>query len=243
MKHLLLLVLLSVAGKTFAQADTSFSEPDIGSATKLTLWATQYFIHRFESGGTIPIVDATGKSTGLTADTCNFCEAALEGTAYVTDSSGNITVINFAKSNVTAYVDCRKCARYANSKLNVESWGKTMWTITSGFGNGVKNYRLVPYRTIAVDPNIIPYGTVIYIPQVRNLKIEWPDGTPGTHDGYFFAGDTGGAIKGNHIDVFTGVFEGNPFPEVVLSNEQKTFEAYVITDQGIVDVLKKAHQP
>lgn len=243
MKRLLLLALLSVTGKTFAQADTSFAEPDIRSAKKLTLWATQYYIHRFESGGTVPIVDAKGKPTGLTADTCNFCEAALEGTAYVTDSSGKVIVINFAKSDTVVYADCRKCAKYAGSKLNVESWGRTLWTITTGFGNGVKNYRLVPYLTIAVDPNIIPYGSVIYIPQVRGAKVEWPDGTLGAHDGYFFAGDTGGAIKDNHIDVFTGVFEGNPFPTVVRSNAQKTFEAYVITDQAIVDALRKAHAP
>lgn len=42
-------------------------------------------------------------------------------------------------------------------------------------------------RTIAVDPNVIPYGTEVYIP---------------AFNGTFIAEDTGGAIKGNKIDIY-----------------------------------------
>lgn len=44
---------------------------------------------------------------------------------------------------------------------------------------------------IAVDPSVIPLGTRVYI--------QYPDGTPW---GYGIAEDTGGAIKGNKIDIF-----------------------------------------
>ncbi|UNO50909.1 3D domain-containing protein [Alicyclobacillus acidoterrestris] len=44
--------------------------------------------------------------------------------------------------------------------------------------------------TIAVDPNIIPLGSTV--------EVEFADGTTHTYIGE----DTGGAIKGNHIDIF-----------------------------------------
>ncbi|MGV3612406.1 MAG: 3D domain-containing protein [Fluviicola sp.] len=215
--------------------------PNQKELTSQKLWSTQYYIHQFQSGGKIPIVYADGKPSGLFADTCDFCMASLEGTAFVKDSSGNSTIINFAKSGDSSFVNCRACKRFAASKLNVESWGRTLWSKSQGFGDGVKNYRLVPFRTIAVDKEVIPYGTVLYIPAARGKKILLPDGEEAVHDGYFFAGDTGGAIKKNHIDIFTGIYEGNPFPEVIKSNENKTVDAFIITDQTIVDALAGLH--
>lgn len=43
------------------------------------------------------------------------------------------------------------------------------------------------WGTIAVDPKVIPYGTKVYIPQFGRT---------------FIANNTGGAIKGNKIDIF-----------------------------------------
>ena len=45
-------------------------------------------------------------------------------------------------------------------------------------------------RTIAVDPDIIPYGT--------HILLIWPDGTQHS----YIAEDCGGGVNGNHIDVF-----------------------------------------
>lgn len=235
-------VLCSFSYGQTSQSDFRFPAPKNTSTLKpLTLWSTQYYIHQFLSGGTIPIVYADGTSSNLTADTCNFCSASLEGTAYVTDSLGNVTVINFAKTADSSFVDCRACSIYAGSKLNVESWGKTLWTKAAGYGNGVKNYSLVPYRTIAVDKEFIPYGTVIYIPKAKGKQIYLPNGKTVTHDGYFFAGDTGGAIKKNHIDIFTGIFMGNPFRDVIQSDQNKTFEAFIVTDKNIIRELTDFH--
>ena len=45
-------------------------------------------------------------------------------------------------------------------------------------------------RTIAVDPKLIPYGSIVYIQDY----------------GLYVAEDCGGAIKGNRIDVFTASY-------------------------------------
>ena len=68
--------------------------------------------------------------------------------------------------------------------------------------------RVVPMRTIAVDKNIIPRRTVIFIKETVGLKM--PDG--GSHDGYWYASDVGGAIKGQKVDLFTGSGKGSMSP-------------------------------
>ncbi len=47
------------------------------------------------------------------------------------------------------------------------------------------------YHSIAVDPRLIPLDSRVYIPAYRHLG-----------GGWFIAEDTGGAIKGRHIDVY-----------------------------------------
>jgi hypothetical protein len=47
------------------------------------------------------------------------------------------------------------------------------------------------YHSIAVDPRLIPLGSRVYVPAYRR-----------NGGGWFIAQDTGGAIKGRHIDVY-----------------------------------------
>ena len=60
--------------------------------------------------------------------------------------------------------------------------------------------KVVAMRTAAVDRNLIPKGSILFIKETVGLKM--PDGS--VHDGYWYASDTGGAIKGQRIDLFTG---------------------------------------
>jgi 3D (Asp-Asp-Asp) domain-containing protein len=67
---------------------------------------------------------------------------------------------------ITAYCPCEKCCGKTD--------GITATGVTATAG-----------RTIAVDPNVIPYGTELFI------------------DGFTYrAEDTGGSIKGNKLDIF-----------------------------------------
>jgi 3D (Asp-Asp-Asp) domain-containing protein len=67
------------------------------------------------------------------------------------------------------------------------------------YGYGVDRIPLVPFRSVAVDPTVVPIGSSIYIPLAVGAKL--PDGT--IHDGMFKAVDIGSAIKNKRIDMFT----------------------------------------
>lgn len=64
---------------------------------------------------------------------------------------------------------------------------------------GYGGYTLAELKSIAVDPRVIPIGSVVYIPQAENVTV---DGQ--TLGGVFYAHDIGSAIKGKHIDIFVG---------------------------------------
>ncbi len=67
------------------------------------------------------------------------------------------------------------------------------------FGYGYGNTPLKPFRSVAVDPTVVPLGTKLYIPAAKGVKL--PDGT--VHDGVFFADDIGSMIIDRKIDFFT----------------------------------------
>ncbi len=68
------------------------------------------------------------------------------------------------------------------------------------FGLGAPGFKLIPYRTVAVDPRRIKLGTVLYIPSLVGITL--PSGE--LHDGFCFAHDTGHGITGNRLDLFVG---------------------------------------
>lgn len=231
----------NLIGGAFAQfTDTLLADPPPNSVIQLQLWATEYYVHITQEGGTIPFLAPNGDTLAFCSTQCDFCTASLEGTVFLTDSTGGHRVLNYASRSKESQLNCRECSKYAKSKLNVESWGSVRWKLSSGFGEGVKGYRLVPYRTVAVDPAHISYGSVLYIPAAKGIRIHLEDGSSIEHDGYFFAGDTGGAIKGNHIDVFTGTDDSHPF-DFVQSNASKTFEAWIVNDETLRTFFYKLH--
>ncbi len=68
----------------------------------------------------------------------------------------------------------------ANTKMTVSA--------TAYSGDGITSTMIKPYwGVIAVDPSVIPYGSLVYIPYF---------------DKYFVAEDCGGGIKGKRIDIF-----------------------------------------
>jgi 3D (Asp-Asp-Asp) domain-containing protein len=79
--------------------------------------------------------------------------------------------------------------------LDFGGWSNGLGVRTLGYG-GVTfapgpSLPLSYYHSIAVDPRLIPLGSRVYVPAYRDLG-----------GGWFLAQDTGGAIKGRHIDVY-----------------------------------------
>lgn len=88
--------------------------------------------------------------------------------------------------------------------LNAPGWLMRATLYHSGHGVGVRDSmgcRAVPMRTLAVDPRVVPKGSVVFIKETVGLPM--PDGE--VHDGLWYASDVGGAIKGERIDLYTGL--------------------------------------
>jgi 3D (Asp-Asp-Asp) domain-containing protein len=209
---------------------------------KLKLWATNYHAYPAQAQQTgEPLRDMQGRDLGVLLTPSDWCRGGIEGTFCVTGLDGKPVVFNFAGSGDHQQVDCGAVLHSHNPA--VTGAGRNRYQMAKGpYGDGVKSFFLVPYRTIAVDKteNPIPYGTVIYIPPARGQQLALPSGKQVVHDGYFFAADTGGAIKGPHIDVFTGIEDHSPF-SFIKSVSTGIFEAFVIDDPGIKTQLRQDH--
>ncbi|MFW6015189.1 MAG: 3D domain-containing protein [bacterium] len=88
--------------------------------------------------------------------------------------------------------------------LSVQSCGKydshPAYGITAN-GTDLVGKNWEEARTIAVDPNIIPLGSEVYVDFNKDKYKKY--------NGIYIANDTGGAIKGKHIDFFLGDFNSH----------------------------------
>ena len=85
-------------------------------------------------------------------------------------------------------------------------------------GNDSLGCRPIAMRTMAVDPRYIPRRTRLFIPETVGMQM--PDGT--VHDGYWYASDTGGAIKGQKVDFYTGHGRGSMAPAMRFNQRRLT---------------------
>lgn len=90
--------------------------------------------------------------------------------------------------------------RIINFHVRVDGEIRWRWCPPSApYGYGLEDYILKPFRSVAVDPNVVPIPSKIFIPAAVGMRL--PDGS--VHDGYFEAIDIGAAIQNKRIDMFT----------------------------------------
>jgi len=96
------------------------------------------------------------------------------------------------------------------------------------YGYGIENRILKPFRSVAIDPTVVPMDSKLFIPAAKGIKL--PDGT--IHDGMFEAVDIGSAIIDRRIDIFTSYGDQSAvFQQHGLKHGQQT-EVFLVRNRA-----------
>jgi 3D (Asp-Asp-Asp) domain-containing protein len=213
---------------------------------KVQIYATYYSVYLAnEVKNGIALRDKTGRAHGPQLSRRDWCLGSVEGTIRLTRLNGSTETYNVSGETATASTSCAAHFRTRPDfpkALDASAFIK----ITAKFGLGASGLELVPYRSIAVDPKVIPLGTVLFVPVAKGVSFTDEDGIEKTHDGFFYAVDTGGAIKGRLIDFFVGtkitlIFPGIPHRQGNSGQTQFT-DAFIVDDPVVKQALRQLHQ-
>ena len=154
-----------------------------GEPVKATGSFTLYYVAEVDpakadaGGRTGKVKTAEGKWETYRLSLSDTKSANMQGTVAVKEPDGTTTIVSIAK--IGEWLDLPK------------GW----------HGKGNRMNPLTPYRVVAADQKYHPYGSRIFISDVKDF--ETPEGE--VLDGYFWVADVGGGIKGqNRFDVFVG---------------------------------------
>jgi 3D (Asp-Asp-Asp) domain-containing protein len=101
--------------------------------------------------------------------------------------------VSFAKRDCSCALECSRTGQH----ICFEQLDAARFP----FGRGASGVAIRPLVSVAADTKVIPLGTVIYVQEFDGMVLP---GDTAPHDGCFVVEDRGGAVKGEHIDIFTG---------------------------------------
>ncbi len=217
--------------------------PDAVEADVPDLWSTHYHLwEAAEAAGGFVLLDPDDRpfpaGDPIALSGRDWCMTALEGSGRVTRADGSAVTVNYAGEGDVAV----PCDEFIGRSWR--SQGRVRFGFAGGpYGDGVRGWALVPYRTIAVDRDqqTIPYGRAVFVPAaVGDAFVH--EGETFTHDGWFFAADTGGAIRDAHIDTFTGTATDASLDFVTSDPHADRFDARLVpADDPVAAILAGLH--
>jgi 3D (Asp-Asp-Asp) domain-containing protein len=211
----------------------------------LKLWATHYHTPIINPApatisAAFPLIGRNGSAISPPLTHRDWCEAALQGSVSVKQGD-KFTAYAFVDANGPEQANCDEFLGNLSDGVKNATRRARFMAVNHELGCGVRNLPLVPFRTIAVDPDVIPLESVVFVPELRGRAFRY-NGHDYVHDGYLFAGDRGGAIHGRHIDVFLVDDGFKPLEDLFASTDKRTFDAHIVAGDDPVAVAVRASQ-
>lgn len=199
----------------------------------LKLWATHYHTPEVKPAPAdaelaLPLMGRDGSALSPPLSARDWCGAALQGSVAVR-SGKTTTAYVYVDSNGPEQANCDEWLGSLSEGVKNATRRARFMKVNHALGCSGRNHPLAPFRTIAVDPAVIPLESVVFVPELRGRAFDY-NGEKFTHDGYLFAGDRGGAIRGGHIDVFLTDGGAKPLEDLFASTEKRTFRAHVVRE-------------
>jgi 3D (Asp-Asp-Asp) domain-containing protein len=205
--------------------------PEDAYTADLKLWATHYHTPEItpapvEISAAFPLINRKDEPISPPLTHRDWCEAALQGSVSVRTGDTTTSYV-YVDSNGPEQANCDQWLGSLTDGVKNATRRARFMKAKHALGCGARNHPLAPFRTIAVDPAMIPLDSVVYVPELRGKPFRY-NGQDLVHDGYLFAGDRGGAIRGAHIDVFVTDGGAGPLEDLFASTETRTFAAHVV---------------
>lgn len=146
--------------------------------------------------------DFAGEDVSLMNAECKPIASVARGfyESVCVQGSGTLKIggtVSFAKRDCACAAECPRTGQ----RICFDLLDKKQFP----WGRGAMGKAITPLLTVAVDSNVIPLGTSLYIPEYDGIARD-PSGAA-VHDGCFLAEDRGLKVQGQHVDVFTGYSE------------------------------------
>jgi 3D (Asp-Asp-Asp) domain-containing protein len=143
--------------------------------------------------------DHTGEAVSLHDPRCNVIRQVPRGfyEAVCVQGSGTLSsgsTVSFAKRDC----ECAAVCPRTKQKICFDELDARQFP----WGRGATGQPITPLLTVAVDTELVPLQTSLYIPEFDGMPRDGQ--SEGVHDGCFIAQDRGMRVKGKHVDVFTG---------------------------------------